>query len=312
MIYIIVLNWNGYDDTKRCIQSLFNLDYQCFKVIICDNNSADDSVSRLREWICSDKDAQAFIGGGCPQVLNANSSGSVCETRITLIQTGANLGYAGGNNVAISFAIRDPDATGVWILNNDVVVDVRALSELVDCWQSEASIGIVGSLLVYDHDRSRVQAIGGAINKFFATTRHIGNGLSLDRVDGGLVESVDYPVGASMLIGIDVFHEVGVLCDDYFLYYEEIDFVRRAAFYCEYSVAMKSIVYHKEGGSINSDNSDFADYHFLRSRLIYAEKHSGYFYYVVRLSFIVVVLRRAYRGAWIKFAQAVKLMIIGR
>ena len=97
------------------------------------------------------------------------------SARLVLIQTGANLGFAGGNNAGLRYALRQGDFGFAWLLNNDTVVRPDALSDLVRRMQERPDAGICGLTLLYYDDPAKVQACGGSIyNKWFARGGHIG------------------------------------------------------------------------------------------------------------------------------------------
>ena len=113
MVYVIVLNWNGAADTIACAQSVLVLKGTPFRLVICDNASADDSIARLREWASGRVD-DSVPGRALLELPNDRSAwqhpGSAAGT-VVLIQTGANRGYAGGNNVGIRYARRGETRT---------------------------------------------------------------------------------------------------------------------------------------------------------------------------------------------------------
>jgi len=114
-VAIIVLNWNGRDDTIACMYSLQKLTYKRYQLIVVDNGSSDDSVSAIRAEFPS----------------------------VHVIETGANLGFAEGNNVGIRHAL-DQGANYVLLLNNDTEVDEHLVDALVDAAESNADGGIFG------------------------------------------------------------------------------------------------------------------------------------------------------------------------
>lgn len=102
LVYIIILNWNGWQDTVECVVSCLNLRHDNCRILIVDNGSTDGSETFLRKRFPDTE----------------------------LIQTGENRGFAGGNNIGISHAMAN-GADYVWLLNNDTIVDPDSLSELI-------------------------------------------------------------------------------------------------------------------------------------------------------------------------------------
>ena len=172
-VFIVILNWNGLEDTLACLESLEGLEYSNYEVIVVDNDSADGSEEVLRERY--------------PQHI--------------ILQSGANLGFAGGMNVGLRYALAH-GASYAWLLNNDTLVEPDALTQLVRRMQAKPDAGLCGSTLVYHHDRSKIQAYGGATyNKWLSTSRHVGQDApSAQEVNVEEVEAqLDYLVGASCL-----------------------------------------------------------------------------------------------------------------
>ena len=148
-VYIVVVNWNGFDDTIECLESLFRLDYQGFRVVVCDNGSCDDSLQRIVAWAqgrLSTPDAKAkslskhLTGPSVEKPLayavynrqQAEQGGDLNhDPSLVLIRSDENLGFAGGNNLGMTYALKRGDLDYVWLLNNDTVVDQGALQALV-------------------------------------------------------------------------------------------------------------------------------------------------------------------------------------
>src|SRR5689334_13312211 len=119
-VSVVLLNWNGWKDTIPCVESLRQLGYANVQIVVVDNASTDESEERIR--------------AACPDV--------------TLLQSGANRGFAGGNNVGIRYAL-EHSADYVWLLNNDTLVRPNTLSALVARAESDPRIGFVGSKILY-------------------------------------------------------------------------------------------------------------------------------------------------------------------
>ncbi|MBT9169711.1 MAG: N-acetylglucosaminyl-diphospho-decaprenol L-rhamnosyltransferase [Actinobacteria bacterium] len=216
LVYIILLNWRGWRDTVRCIESLRSLRYPgVFEIVVLDNASTDDSVDRIREQY--------------PDV--------------TLIETGGNLGFAKGNNVGIRYAIQQK-ADYIWLLNNDTIVEPQALEALVEVAERDSGIGMVGSVLHYMHAPERIQAWGGGqVSLTWGTV--------LNHTQPVESRKLSYLAGASMLIKRAVIEHIGCLDEGFFMYWEDIDYcfrLRKAGW--GLAVAAESRVFHKESSSV--------------------------------------------------------------
>ena len=293
MVYVILLNWNGAQDTIDCLKSLAGLQGVLPKVIVCDNASSDDSWSRLGAYVAS-------------------------ETRldIQLVQTGANLGFAGGNNVGLRIALSDPTMDFVWLLNNDTIVDSGALPALERYMKQHPEVGLCGSTLLYADDPGRIQAVGGRYNPWLSTSEHM---LGHQVYSEALCRSVnpddmDYVVGASMFARRSFLDRVGMMTEEYFLYYEEIDWatrMKRLLPEMRLGYSSDSLVYHKEGAStqasdrVNKTYRYFSDYFFITSRLKFSRKYYPMHSLVVQASMLIVALRRVrvghFRSALVAF-----------
>ena len=257
MIYIVVLNWNGWQDTIECLESVFRLDYPSYRVIVCDNGSEDGSLEHIKAWaegrldvaipqrnplrslthppvpkpIAYVKyDRQQAERGGDPR--NANS-------RLILIQTGANLGFAGGNNVGLRYALARDDFHYVWLLNNDTVVaDPQVLNNLV---QTSDGIAIC-STVILDYYSGQTWFTGGTISWLAGGPTHSRKRRTEAVYDTGFIS------GCNMLIPSGVFAESDLLDERFFLGMEDCVLSYRARRYGHpLKVVNKDSVYHKVG-----------------------------------------------------------------
>ena len=244
-VYIVVLNWNGKADTLECLASLRSTDYDNYVVVLADNGSEDDSVSAVRAQF--------------PEV--------------EILELGKNLGFAGGNNAGIRYAI-EQGADYVYLINNDTTVDPAYLRELVAAAEADPRVGLAGSKIMYHSEPQRIWFAGGRINWLLNKGEHIG----LDEIDKGQYDAageVGYLTGCSLLIKREVVEKVGVLEDDYFLYYEDADYslrVHNAGYRIMY--APKSIIYHKVSRSTKPGSSSYVYYH-VRNGLVNARRNGS-------------------------------------
>jgi GT2 family glycosyltransferase len=207
-------------------------------------------------------------------VDNASGDGSEAILRerfpdLDFIQTGANLGFAGGNNVGVRHALAQ-GADYVWLLNNDTVVEAEALSSLVRSAQGDPRVGMVGSKIVY-HDAPDLLWFAGAV--LDGKSAHRPCHLGLNEKDMGQYDvpgESGYITGCSLLARREMLEAVGLLDEELFLYFEDVDWSARARaagwtlLYCP-----ESLVYHKVSISTGGAASPTLLYYTSRNRLYF-------------------------------------------
>ena len=304
--YIILVNWNGWEDTLECLESIFNLSRKDFRVLVCDNGSQDDSLNKIKEWAEGTREARisekrmgkySLPKTNKPvsyQLLTKTQveSGEIAaHSQLILIDCQKNLGFAGGNNIGLRYALLQNDMTWCWLLNNDTVVEQNALTELIKKGVANPRIGITGSTIIYYNQTNKVQAFGGA--RYFSCiglAMHIGRFNSqLKAINENKIEKrLSYILGASMFVSRDFLRKIGLMSEDYFLYYEELDWAQRSKSQYSLAYASKSLVFHKAGSSIGSSNkasqrSMLADYYLMSNRLKITQRFFPYCNFSVRL-----------------------------
>ena len=319
--YIILLNYHGIKDTIECLESLLKLKYQNFQVLVVDNSNNLDDLAVFTSWAQGEpvEVKTAFERLVYPlsakpvdykTVSEDEFSAAAYQEKIVFIKAAKNGGFAAGNNIALRHIVKyGSNDSFIWLLNNDTVTEKESLGALVSFAEREenAQTGIIGSRLVYYYKPTELQAIGGRFNTTFYISTHEGEGQPVD-TPKSTFESVDYVVGASMFTTHRFLTEVGPLSEDYFLYYEELDWTYRAkekgwtVDWCP-----ESVVYHKEGASIGSSyrekKSLFSEEQVFRSRKIFTKKFYGLslkFY----LSSMLLIANRLRKGNF-KAAMAV-------
>jgi GT2 family glycosyltransferase len=241
-VSIVLLNLNGYGDSRDCLQSLEQLDYENFEVIMVDNGSSDDSATRLAEEF--------------PDVK--------------LLRSQQNLGFTGGNNLGIKEALRH-DAAYVLLLNNDTVVDPEFLSLLVEVGETDSTIGIVGPKIYYASDPKRIWYAGGRIK--YGACHHVG----IDALDDGdkycQAEDTGFISGCALLVKSIVLRDVGLLDNKLFVYHEDTDFCMRArkgGYRCVFVPA--ALIWHKISRTCGHESA-FTLYLSTRNQLTWVANH---------------------------------------
>ncbi len=314
-VIIILVNWNGWRDTIECLESLLLLDYTDFRIVICDNGSTDDSLYRIRIW--ADHNAVSFIEYSR---IDAESGGNRdTDPKLTLIRNEENLGFAGGNNVGLRYGLARTDVGFFWLLNNDTAVDAQALTHLINRMQENPTIGMCGSTIRLYHDRERIQALGGGhYCQWLGLPLHYGRFSWRNKeINHERAESrMNYIEGASMLVSQRFIDAVGLMCEDYFLYFEEADWAIRASGRFTLGYAPQSVVYHKVGSSIGTSSNPankslLCDFYNIRNRILFAKRHYPVTLPTIYLVLLGEILLRVLCGKFKRAVMIMNLMIHG-
>jgi len=318
---IITVNWRAGGLTCKMLDSLAQMPCRDWFAVVCENGSADDSPSVLRAHLAAqyDETARPLAGDGTDRVFDYTHRNTASPSlAVTLVVSERNLGFAGGNNLALRYVYPSAQPSAYWFLNNDTEVEPDCLSHLLNKLALSPEIGMCGATLVYEHARNQVQAFGGA--RYFPMTGHvreIGQGQHWPQaVDEFAIEAqLDYVAGASMFVRGSFLDAVGPMSEDYFLYFEEIDWALRGrakGFVLGY--ASKAVVYHKEGAVLGSGKgarrSLLAEYYALRNRLRLTKKFYPAALPTVFLFCWLQVLRRLVQRRWVA-ARLMSSVLLG-
>lgn len=238
-VVCVVVNWNNWRDTAKCLISLREQSYKNLQVIVVDNGSSNDSVIRLR----------------------AEHPWAV------VVENGYNAGFSKACNVGAILGV-ESGADLVWLLNNDVVTPPDTAAKLVRKAMENPRAGVVGSVLYYMHDPERVQAWGGGdINLWTGYSRHF--------IKPEKFGQNGYITFASAMIRREVYEELGGLYEGGFMYFEDSDFglrTQRAGW--KLCVAEDTAILHKEGGSFAGKRSPVLERMVTMSGLSFLRRHA--------------------------------------
>jgi len=251
-VSIIVLNYNGKDFIKKTLMSVFNLNYPNFETILVDNASTDGSLEMLR--------------GFFPNLL--------------IIKNNVNKGFSGGNNEGIKYVL-ERKADFILLLNYDTEVEKSFLTNLIFSAQKSEKIGLV-SPIIFSKNSSKIWFSGGKIDWMRMKTIHEREKRTHDYAKS------DYLTGCSLLIKTEVFKKIGLLDEDYFLYWEDADFSVRAkkAGY-DLVVSSKSRIFHFEK-SEKSGNKENKIYWLTLSGLIFFQKNAYFWQKIWLIPYFLV------------------------
>lgn len=239
-VYIVVVNWNGLQYTARCLDSLRLLDYPNYRIIVVDNGSTDGSPERIR----------------------------ATHPEIELVESGKNLGFAGGANLGIRLAL-DRDIDSLWVLNNDIVVEPDTLTALVRVARSRPGIGIVGAAVwrptADGEPRPQTEAF-----RWRGERRSPSSCPDANPTGALTLHSVDDVAGSSALLDASMIRQIGLLEERFFHYWDDVELctrARRAGWAVEH--ACQARILHVVGGTVPTDSAQ-AQYYFVRNWLLFA------------------------------------------
>ncbi len=262
LVAIIVLNWNAWEITSDCLESLKQLDYPNYKIIAVDNGSTDRSADRLSDRF--------------PDVC--------------LIRNKQNLGFAAGNNAGIRYALED-GAQYVLLLNNDTIVSPPFLSRMICSAQAHPGVGILNPKIYYSDPPDRIWYAGGRFSPWSGFARHIGQ-RARDGVRYSRTREVNFVTGCALLIKTEVIARIGLLDERFFMVCEDTDWsirAQKAGFKAIY--VADAVIFHRESYTIKQKVGKWIrDYHNMRSSLLLARKHAQWYHWPSFLIFLGATL----------------------
>ena len=217
---MILINWNSYYHTANCIQSLKQCVGHGFDILVVDNGSQDGSIQKLKHEFGD----------------------------VIYLPFEKNLGFAGGNNRGFEYVLKH-DYEYVMMLNNDVFVEPSFMFHLINYMVFHPETGAIQPKIFFNDNRLRIWNGGSRYASFFgwAYSRNY------MREEGNLqsiVHEVDWITGCALLVRTSILKEIGLLNENYFIYYEDVDFsfrIKKAG----YSLIFHpdSVIYHIAGMS---------------------------------------------------------------
>ncbi len=245
-VFVVVLNYKGRDDTKACTLSLLNSSYKEKEIVLVDNHSCDGSADFFRELF----------------------------PRIIVLETGSNLGYAGGNNVGVRYALQQ-GADAILILNNDTVLKSDCIEKFVEESKLHPKSVLGGRVYYYD-DPKVMQEFGGIWDNGRGKFRNVPH----QDFDANVSHNLDFVTGCALFVPREIFEVAGLIEESFFLYYEEIDWcfqVRRKGYFCTY--VPSPILWHKESRSFATPKPP-QSYFQWRNRILFIERNFSRKYYI--------------------------------
>lgn len=334
-VAIIIVNYQNWQDTVECLESLNLINYPAYQIIVVDNHSCNDSILYLIQWakgnlFCWSPPQSQLRNFTIPPgekpisfqiYLYQNSKNnqkinfrrhpyfptlpSDEPSRLVIIESDRNDGFAAGNNIGISYALQQGYEYFL-LLNNDTVVTRDFLRPLIQTARGEKTIGLVGGKIMSYWRPDLIWAAGGGkITSWTSAISHIG----INEKDGPKYSryfECDYITGCLLLTKKDVIDAIGLMKEEYFLYYEETDWNLKAkqAGYRRIFVPT-SVIYHKAPLSLSQQNLQII-YYYTRNRIYMVKQNYHGLQKIICLSYLAGynLIRLIYNLFKLKFSKA--------
>lgn len=258
LVSIITINYNQTQVTAELLQSVQQLNYPHYELIVVDNGSANDPTAALLQHMSTAR----------------------------IIRSEHNLGFSGGNNLGIQHAKGDY----FLLLNNDTELPPNCLQTLIDCYQQQPNAGIVCPKIRYFDHPQPIQYVGYTpLNPISARNHTIGQ-YQADVGQYNQTTTTPYAHGAAMLVSRKVVEQVGLMPEIFFLYYEELDWseqIRRAGY--QIYVEPRATVFHKESVTTGKD-SPLKTYYLTRNRILFMRRNAAWWQLLLFIPYTLWVM----------------------
>ena len=292
LVTIILLNWNGYEDTLEALESLYQINYPNYNVIVVDNHSTNDSVEKITQYAkgnirveteytkyCNNKPIE-LIRLREDELRKVDYTTTDDKKKLLLIENYENYGFARGNNIAIDYTLKYDNPDYVLLLNNDTIVDSDFLKNMMDVAKSDESIGIIGpKFYYYDYNNSHeeIWCIGSVVDLDHFPGHHS----IMDEEGYDLTQKViecDWVSGAGLLIKSEAIPE-GYLDTSFFFGCEDVDLAMQVKDKGYKVVTVTdSIIWHKVGMSRHKNTQFKTEYNHIMTNLQFIKKHKKNYY----------------------------------
>ena len=305
-VTVLIINYKNWHDTIECLESVFKSNHKDLEVIVVDNSPGNTSITKLEEWTKGTLNINHTrypelvfpeITKPLDCVLLSEEQFYTNQTtnRLTIVKAKNNNGFAAANNIVLKKKLQQ-NKTGefVFLLNNDTVIPPETITSLIKNYKTDPSIGLVGCTLLEYNNSTKVQSVGGVYSTFFGLTKQVLEGVSLE--DLKALESkakIDYPAGAAMFLSTEALRTLGLLNEEYFLYFEELDWVKKGESQYQTTYFDDCFVYHKGGVSIGSNKKSYiSDKYSIINRINFARKYNKKSLTTVYLGVFLAIFKR--------------------
>lgn len=297
---VVLVAYNSSDVIIDCLESLCAsavADGTVLRIVVVDNASTDNVASVVRDWISGDTTYVRPVDLPCFHVPMPKP---LSDGLVTIVPAGVNGGFAAGVNVGLAHLFADPEMSRVWILNPDSVIPEGTPATFASF--NTGPFALIGGRVLYYDRPEIIQIDGGTINRWTGVTGNLNQYATVASAKPPLASACDFITGASMVVSRTFWEKVGPMPEDYFLYYEEVDWALQRG---ELPLVLlpDAIVYHRAGTAIGSPSvnrraSPFSLYFKHRARLRFVRRHLPRSIVTAWLYTLAKIAQFALRGWW--------------
>ncbi len=295
MFGVCIVTFASEDVIASCLDSLRGSEDQGFRVVILDNASTDATCDRIRDWVAGTQwsFAEQELAEGAP--AGANS-------KLTLLRSGQNLGFAGGVNRCLEAFNEDPEVAYFWVLNPDSEATPKTIGAYRKMAETAGDFALMGGRTIYHETPDTIQSDGGRVNFWTGICSNLNQGQHPREAMMPPAPQVDFISGANMVASRLFLSRVGPMQEDYFLFYEEVDWAQRRG-ELPLLLCKDAAVYHHGGTAIGSGSTTrratgFANYFNYRNRMRFVWRFRPYAIPVAYAYSLLKIVKLLLLGAW--------------
>jgi GT2 family glycosyltransferase len=280
---VVIVTFNSADVILDCLESLLASSGVALDIALIDNHSQDDTVALLQDWAAGRQPYQVaadipFALQPAPKPLALDgAAGAALPHRLHMVETGVNGGFAAGVNRGLALLAALPGVDRFWVLNPDSLVPAHSAAAFALHPAPAGGFAMIGGRVLFADKPDMIQIDGGTINRRTGITGNLSLWGPHPQTPPPQPGQIDFVTGASLIASRQFYEQAGPMPEEYFLYYEEVDWALRRGplplLYCP-----QGIIYHRVGTAIGSATrtrpaSPFALYFKHRARMRFMRRY---------------------------------------
>jgi hypothetical protein len=265
---IAIVTFQSAEIISGCLDSLLASKDTIAKVVVTDNASTDETCRVIKEWAARHVGAVSFASGEVGRIKRS-------DAWLTLLISPVNGGFAYGTNRSLEVLYADPEMDLFWLVNPDCRIAADTAAKYIEAG-GDQHFSLMGGRTVFEEHRDTVQTDGGRVSRWTGVCESVNWGVPIATATFPAVRSLDFITGANCVASRRFIDEAGLMEEDYFLYYEEVDWAFRRG-ELPLRVVPEATIWHFGGtsigtGSVGRRPSPFSNYFNYRNRVRFLKR----------------------------------------